>query len=111
MAGTFEISTGKDKKFYFTLKASNGQVVLQSQGYAAKASCMNGVESVRTNAKDDGRFETKTAKNGKHYFVIKASNGQVVGNSQMYAGAGGCANGIASVKKNAPKAKVVDTTG
>ena len=110
MAGRFEVSTGKDKKFYFHLKAANGQIILASQGYAAKKSCLNGVESVRTNSQDAARFETMTAKNGKHYFVVKANNGQVVGTSQMYKGTSGCSNGMASVKKNAPKAKLVDLT-
>lgn len=110
MAATFEVSTGNDKKFYFRLKSANGQVILQSQGYAGKKSCLNGVESVRTNSRDDSRFETKTSANGRHYFVLKASNGQVVGRSQMYKGSSGCANGIASVKKNAAGAKLVDAT-
>jgi uncharacterized protein YegP (UPF0339 family) len=37
------------------------------------------------NAHRDGAFELKVAVNGKHYFVLKASNGQVIGQSQMYA--------------------------
>ncbi|MGD8697056.1 MAG: YegP family protein, partial [Gammaproteobacteria bacterium] len=45
---------------------------------------------------------------GRHYFVLKATNGQVVGQSQMYKTESGCANGIASVTKNAPDAAVVE---
>jgi uncharacterized protein YegP (UPF0339 family) len=50
MAGKFTQSVGKDGKFYFALKAGNGEVILQSQGYASKASCAKGIESVRANA-------------------------------------------------------------
>ena len=67
MAGKFTVSTGKDGKHYFALKAGNGEVILQSQGYASKASCANGIESVRKNSQDESRFEKKTASNGKFY--------------------------------------------
>lgn len=108
--GKFVISTRKDGEFQFNLVAGNGQTILSSQGYAAKASCLNGVESVRTNSADDSRFERQTAANGKFYFTLKASNGQVVGTSQMYESAASCENGIESVKNNAPDATVDDQT-
>ena len=34
----------------FDLKASNGEVIATSEGYKAKASCLNGIESVKKNA-------------------------------------------------------------
>lgn len=46
----FEVYTDKAGEFRFRLKATNGQVIATSQGYKAKAGCMNGVESVKTNA-------------------------------------------------------------
>ena len=54
--------------------------------------------------------ETKEAKNGKWHFNLKASNGQVIGSSQMYASKSGMQNGIKSVMKNAPDASIDDTT-
>ena len=36
----------------FDLKATNGQIIAVSEGYAAKASCINGIESVQKNAAD-----------------------------------------------------------
>lgn len=48
------------------------------------------------------RFEMYKGKNGKHYFRLTAKNGQTILTSQGYAGAAGCRNGIASVRKNAP---------
>ncbi len=106
--GKFEIKKDKSGQFRFNLKAGNGQVILTSEAYKTKAACENGIESVRKNSANDGMFERKVAKNGKPYFSLKASNGQEIGASQMYASASSMANGIASVKKNAPSAKVVD---
>jgi len=110
MPGKFVITQGKDKKFYFNLKASNGEVILTSQGYQNRRNCRNGIESVRKNAAQAGRFEAKKAKSGKAFFVLTASNGQTIGKSQMYSDDRGCSNGIASVGRNAASASVVDET-
>lgn len=108
--GKFVITQRKDGEYQFNLKASNGQVILTSQGYSAKASCLNGIDSVRRNSADDARFDRQTAANGKFYFTLKASNGQVIGNSQMYESEDSRDNGIESVKKNAPDADMDDQT-
>lgn len=108
MSGKFEISTRKNGEFQFNLKASNGQVILTSQGYEAKASALNGIESTRSHSQDDGNFERLTAKDGSPYFTLKAGNGQVIGNSEMYASAAARDNGISSVRTHAPAAPVVE---
>jgi uncharacterized protein YegP (UPF0339 family) len=108
--GKFVITKRKNGEFQFNLKANNGQVILTSEGYATRKSCDNGIDSVRKNCGDDKCFEKKVAKNGKHYFNLKATNGQTIGASQMYAAPSGMMNGIASVKKNAPGATIVDQT-
>ena len=106
--GKFSISKRTDGEFQFNLVADNSQIILTSQGYSAKANCLNGIESVRNNASSDASYETNDAANGKKYFVLKSSNGQVVGTSQMYADAAGCNSGMASVKQNAPGATIED---
>ena len=97
----FEVFKNDSGKFYFRLKAANGQVILASQGYADKRGATNGVQSVINHAKDDANFERKEAKDGSPYFTLKASNGQVIGQSQMYKAVATMENGIASVKTNA----------
>lgn len=47
MAGKFEIYKDKADEFRFRLKASNGQTILASEGYEAKAGCTNGIASVK----------------------------------------------------------------
>lgn len=106
----FEIyESDKNGEFYFRLKAKNGEVILTSQGYKAKASCLNGVESVKKNAADEALFEVKEAKDGRCFFNLKATNGQIIGSSQMYKTESGLKNGIASVQKNASE-KIKDLT-
>jgi uncharacterized protein YegP (UPF0339 family) len=106
--GKFVITKRTNGEFQFNLKASNGQVILTSQGYATKASCENGIESVRKNSADDARFDRKTSTNGKDYFNLTATNGQIIGSSELYESLAARENGIESVKKNAPDAGVED---
>lgn len=108
--GKFVISKRTNGEFQFNLQAGNGQVILSSEGYTTHHNCVKGIESVKNNAPNEGRFERMTAKNGKFYFNLKATNGQVIGTSQMYESESGRDNGIASVMKNAPDADIEDTT-
>ncbi len=108
MAGKFEIYKDKRGEFRFRLKASNGENILASEGYKSKRGCSNGIDCVKKNAKSKKQFEAKTARNGKSYFVLKAKNHQIVGKSEMYNSAKSMENGIASVGKHAPSAKIDD---
>jgi len=103
----FEVyQSSKNKEFRFRLKADNGQTILSSEGYATKASCMNGIESVKKNSADAKRFtKTKTPSN-MFRFSITAANSQIVGTSQNYKTESGRNNGIESVKRNAVKAEI-----
>ena len=109
MPGKFELYRDRGGKFRFRLKATNGQIILASQGYATKVSAKNGIASVQKNAAVDGRFERKSSKE-KFMFNLKASNGQVVGTSERYESERACENGIKSVANNARGAKVEDLT-
>ena len=48
----FEVYTDKAGEYRFRLKAKNGQIIAVSEGYKAKASCLNGIESIKKNAPD-----------------------------------------------------------
>ncbi|HWW39602.1 YegP family protein [Pedobacter sp.] len=108
--GKFEITTRKNGEFQFNLKAGNGQVILTSEGYSNKANCLNGVESVKKNSPDDSKYDRKTSASGKPFFNLKATNGQIIGSSEMYESVSSRENGIESVKKNAPAAEISDLT-
>ncbi|WP_326983370.1 YegP family protein [Chryseobacterium sp. MYb264] len=108
--GKFIISKRTNDDYQFNLKAGNGQVILTSQGYSTKVSCQKGIESVKKNSQDDSKFERNKAKDNRCFFSLKASNGQIIGTSQMYESDNGMENGIDSVKNNAPNAYVEDET-
>lgn len=106
MSGVFEVYTDSAGEYRFRLKASNGQTVLSSEGYSAKAGCMNGIESVKENCKIPERFETYVDKAGKYRFRLKAANGQVIGAGEAYESEVGCAAGIESVKRWALESEI-----
>jgi uncharacterized protein len=110
MGGTFELSKGKTGKFHFSLLAANRRIVLTSEAYDSRAAALAGIASVRKNALVRERFERRTAKNGKSYFVLLARNGEIIGQGQMYAHPTSCYPGIHSVMDNAAKATLLDCT-
>lgn len=110
MTGKFEIKTATDGQFHFNLIATNGQVILSSQLYTAKASAQNGIESVKVNAPIDSQYDRRMSKSDEPYFVLKAANGEIIGTSEMYSSKQAMENGIDSVKHNAPEAGVEDLT-
>lgn len=61
MPGKFVIKKGSTGKFRFTLVSTNGQIVATSEAYNSKASCTNGIKSVR-NLAPDAEIEDQTTK-------------------------------------------------
>ena len=53
-------------------------------------------------------FEWYKDKAGKFRFRLKAANGEIIAISESYTSKEGCVNGIESVKKNAPIAKIIE---
>lgn len=107
----------------FDLKAGNGEVIATSEVYSSEDACRNGIASVKKNApvaeiedqtaatvetKKNPKFEVYTDKAGEFRFRLKATNGQVIAVSEGYKAMSSCENGIASVKKNAPDADIVE---
>ncbi len=108
----------------FDLKAGNGEVIATSEVYSSDASCRKGIQSVMKNApvanvEDQTveeiiaakcpKFEIYTDKAGEFRFRLKATNGQIIAVSEGYKTKASCENGVASVKKNAEAAEIVDT--
>jgi uncharacterized protein YegP (UPF0339 family) len=98
-------------KFMFNLKAKNGEVILTSQSYVDKAGALNGIDSVRRHGTNDANFDRQKSSANEPYFTLNATNGQVIGRSEMYSSVSACENGIESVKKNCADAVVDDKSG
>ena len=132
--GMFEIICDAAGKFRFHLKATNGQIIAVSQSYGTKESAIKGIASIKKSAPvakiadftttevtmpestnkagivQDPVFEIQCNAVDKFRFHLKAGNGQIVAVSQSYLTRQSAEKGVASVKKNAPMAKVIDQT-
>jgi len=81
----FRAFRGADNQFYFHVKAGNGEIVLQSEGYVSPAGLTTGIAAVRANGKLKTRYRVLVAANGQYYFQLRASNGAVVARGEAYA--------------------------
>ena len=99
----------------FDLKAGNGEIIANSEVYTSKSACMNGINSVKTNAPiaavedqtiegfekaKNPKFEVYTDKAGEFRFRLKAKNGQIIATGEGYKAKNSCLNGIESIRKN-----------
>ena len=110
MAGYYELKKAKNGEYFFNLLAGNGQGILKSEMYSSKSAALNGIASVQSNCGEAGQFECKTSNNGKAYFVLKAKNHQIIGQSQMYESESGCDHGMEAVKTNGVSTEIKDLT-
>ena len=100
MAAGYFLLTKSGTQFKFALKAGNHETILSSELYTSKSSAQNGIASVKTNGGTDERYERKTSKDDRPYFVLKATNGEVIGTSEMYSSTSAAEKGIESCKAN-----------
>ena len=107
----------------FDLVAGNHEVIATSEVYKTDSSCKKGIASVQKNAPDapvedqtvegyakvkNPKFEIYKDKKGEYRFRLKAGNGQIIATGEGYKELKSCKNGINSIKKNAPAAKIVE---
>ena len=134
VTGVFEVFVDAAGRFRFHLKAANGQIIAVSQSYGTKEAALKGIASIKKNAPianindfsasgiimteathrggivQDPVFEIQCNAPDKFRFHLKAANGEIITVSQSYLTRKSAEKGIASVKKNAPMAKIIDQT-
>ncbi len=107
--------------FRFDLAANNGEVIASSQVYKSLRTLKAGIASVQKNcavAVEDQtvepivaakcpKYEIYRDKAGEIRFRLKASNGQIIATSEGYSAKASAVNGIDSIGRNAPDAKIV----
>jgi uncharacterized protein len=82
---SFELFKGEDGKARFHLRASNGEIMLSSQGYTTNTSARGGIASVLTNGGDTSRYETFETADGGWAIRLVAANGEVIARGESYS--------------------------
>jgi hypothetical protein len=93
----FEVFTGEDKKAYFHLRAGNGEIVLQSQGYTTKQSAATGIASVKTNGVVASQWQIVETVDGEYSIRLVAKNGQIIARGESYVSKSGAQSAIATI--------------
>ncbi|WP_392565477.1 YegP family protein [Utexia brackfieldae] len=107
MSGKFELfKSPKNNQFYFHLQASNGEIILQSEGYTTKSNCLNGIRAVKKNASLERAYVVQP----KHFNLKSVDNGKIIASSEKYSTNSARDAGIASVKAHAITSDIVDLT-
>ena len=69
--GKFVLSKSESGDYYFALKASNGQVILQSEKYATQVAALNGIELLKRNANYDSQYKILESTKGNNILCLK----------------------------------------
>jgi uncharacterized protein YegP (UPF0339 family) len=94
--------------FTFIFVNEKGKTIIKSENYAQKASAKNGIESIKKNCQENSRYELKESSNGKAYFNIKSTNGQIVGTSALFDSETDRTNAISELKIYSATAKIIE---
>lgn len=121
MSAKYQIYQDVQEKYRFRLKSANNKIVVVSEAYENKTSCINGVKSIQQNCQanvedktlgqkiNNPKYEIFVDSDLKFRFNLVAANGQVVGSSEAYNSKQGCKKGIEAVK-NSCNAQIVELT-
>ncbi len=104
--GKFELYE-ESGQWLFRLKAANSEVLFVSQGYAAKANAINGLETIKK-AVENANFRVSKDKQGRFQFKLYSTNNQLILTGETYMDKDTCISAIGSVRKYSPLAKTVE---
>ena len=97
----FEIFEDKSGKFYFRLKAANGEPIMTGREYDSKPGVVEAIANVMIEATTKNaatsRFVRKSSVSGKHYFQLRSKGGRLIGWSELYESKQGRDIGIKAV--------------
>jgi len=122
MPAKFQIYKDAAGKFRFRLRAQNGEIVAVSEAYEAHANSTKGIKSIQKNCNSgvedltvegeripNPKYQVLSDEGGKFRFHLKASNGEIIAQSESYESKEGCLNGI-EVLRSSCDAEIEDET-
>ncbi len=104
--GKYEVYS-ENKQWFFLLKASNGEVLMESQGYSSKSGAYSGLENIKK-ALEAQNFRVSRDKQNRYMFTLYASNNQALITGHTYPSKDNCLAAVDSVRRFGLKAKIVD---
>lgn len=104
---TFHIwKSRRNKQWYVSLTAPNGEKVLASEGYKRRGSAIAALAAMAYASLFNHSFKLHISRNKKYYFTLVGKNHEVIGMSQMYKTPRSRDRGIKAVKKACKNAQI-----
>jgi len=106
---TIQIYPDKIGEWRFRFLCSLGESRLRaSEGYSAKVNAFKGVDSVIRNMDEDKRIDFKTNSRGKHFFTIKARNGNILAVSKNHVELDALESDLAIIREQLGTAQTIE---
>ena len=93
-----ELQKGSENTYQFSLKTSDGTILLKSVDFDSKTEAENTIKQLKPLAQKQSCFERKTNYDGHFLFNLKNAEGKIIGNSQLYESEAGMENGIVNLR-------------
>ena len=106
--GKYEVYTD-GTSYYYTLKASNGEVLIKSEAYASKDSVLLAIEAIKRNV-EVGTISVRQDKHGLYQFVLTARNHRTLVMSANYKTEKRAQSASESFKRFASNSPIVELT-
>lgn len=107
----FLLKRASNGQYLFNLSSDNGEILLSSEFYRSLESAKNGINSVIANAGNIDHYQTSETNNGKYHFQLRASNGQIIGQSPLYNSKKSVTSAIERIHSNFKTSNTIDTRG
>lgn len=102
-------NSSSNGEYYYRLRGTNGEIILNGEGYKSKQSCYDSIASIKINAPFDSRYNRRDG-TYNYTFNLKAVNGEIIGRSENYTTSASRENGIIAVKRDSQGAPIEDLT-
>jgi DNA-binding protein Alba len=122
MCPKFQVYKDASGKFRFRLRADDERIVAVGEAYEQHASCLNGIKSIQKNCNSEiedltiedrklsnPKYQIFTDSAGKFRFHLKASNGEIIAESEGYPTKDECLRDL-EVVKDSCNASIEDGT-
>jgi len=96
--------------FYYALYASNGELLVQSEGYSSDKGAISGISTFKRNL-ISGKFVVFQDKSNNYYFKLSSVNNRLIAVGQTYPSRQSCESSIESVKRFSQTAVFVNEIG
>ncbi len=110
MAASFITHLTARGRFYFVLESPGGEILLTSEPYNFKIACLKAIHTARSSSALLRNYDRGTATNGQHFFVLRDNEGEILARSEFFAAAGVMEEALATVRREAPKAELIETS-